>query len=149
MPSRAETIAARIAAVLLNTTAAQERVYRDRQDAFTREESPAIIVELVDEDTTPMGGGTGPFMPGAMDDDQLRVAVTVAVRNAAWQTVADTVRVQAHALLVADAQLQLLPGFRRDRTEWRPASADIPFGYCAQIYKFRYATPARALDGVA
>jgi len=149
MPSQAETIAARMATVLLNATAAADRVYRDRQDAFTREESPAIIVELVDEDTNPLGGGVGPFRPGAVDDDQLRVAVTVAVRSANWQSVADSVRVAAHAALVQDTQLQQLPGFRRDRTEWRAASADTPFGYCAQIYKFRYTTSARALDAAA
>lgn len=146
-PSAAELIAARVAAVLLNATDAGAAVYRDRQDAFTREESPAIIVELIDEDTTPQGGGVGPFTNRwAVDADELRLAVTVAVRDEQWQTVADAVRVQAHALLAADPTLQqLAPGYRRDRTEWRPAKADQPFGYCAQIYRFKYLTRAHAL----
>jgi hypothetical protein len=147
MPSTAEAIAARVAAVLLDNTPAGEVVYRDRDDAFTREESPAILVELMDEDTRPLGGGSGPFRPlAAVDEDQLRLAVTVAVRSANWQSVADAVRVAAHGLLVADAQLlQMAPGFRRDRTEWRAARADQPFGYCAQIYRFRYHTQAHNL----
>lgn len=147
MPSKAEQICARIAALLVNATTAGARVYRDREDAFTREESPAILVEVIDEDTSPLGGGVGAFRPGAVDDDTLRVAVTAAVRGASWQQVADTVRVAAHAAMVADTQLlALAPGFRRDRCEWKPASADLPFGYCAQIYAFRYHTRAHALD---
>lgn len=147
MPSKAEQIAARVAAVLGGATAAGSRVYRDRQDAFTREESPSVVVELVDEDSTPLGGGVGPFRLNAVDDDTLRLAIVVAVRGAAWQQSADAVRVGAHQVLVADPQLQqLAPGFRRDRCEWKPASADLPFGYCAQIYVFRYHTRAHALD---
>lgn len=147
--SKAELIAARVAAVLMGATAAGTAVYRDREDAFTREESPAIVVELVDEDSTPLGGAAGSLTPMAVDQDELRLAVTVAVRNANWQSVADGVRVAAHALLMADAQLQqLAPGMRRDRAEWRAAKADQPFGYCAQIYRFRYHTRARALDSL-
>lgn len=151
MPSTAEAIAARVAAVLLNATAAGATVYRDREDAFTREESPAILVEIIDEESRPLGGGTGHFRPlGAVDEDELRLAVTVAVRSAAWQSVADSVRVAAHAVITSDAQLlQMAPGFRRDRAEWRPAKADQPFGYCAQIYRFRYHTRAHALDAVS
>lgn len=148
MPSKAEQIAARVAAVLLGATDAGARVYRDREDAFTREESPAIVIECVDEDTTPLGGGVGPFVPvGQTDQDALRLAVTVCVRSANWQSVADAVRVQANALLMADATLrQLAADIRRDRCEWQAAKADLPFGYASQIYRFKYLTRAQALD---
>jgi hypothetical protein len=148
MPSKAEQICARIATLLTGTTGAGAQVYRDRQDALTREESPAILVEIVDEDSEALGGGSGPFRPIAQDDrDTLRVAVTVCVRSASWQSVADGVRVQAHALLMADATLRgLVADIRRDRCEWRAASADLPFGYCAQLYLFKYLTRAHALD---
>lgn len=146
MASKAEQIAARVAAVLTSATAAGARVYRDREDAFTREESPSILVELIDEDSTQLGGGAG-FALAKTDADELRLAVTVVVRGAAWQTAADGVRVQAHALLMLDATLrQLAPDISRDRCEWRAASADQPFGYAAQIYRFKYHTRANALD---
>jgi hypothetical protein len=123
-------------------------VYRDREDAFTREESPAILVECIDEDTTPLGGGVGGGIPALQTDaDTLRIAVTVAVRGASWQSVADGVRVQANALIVADPSLrQIVADLRRDRCEWRAASADQPFGYAAQVYIFKYHTRASALD---
>ena len=147
MPSKAEQVAARIASALTGTTNAGARVYRDRDDAFTREESPAILVEVVDEDSTPMGGAAGMGMLGQTDMDTLRVAVTVCVRGAAWQQAADAVRVQANALLSADLTLRgLVADFRRDRCEWRSQSADLPFGYAAQIYAFKYHTRASALD---
>lgn len=148
MASKAEQIAARVAALLLNTTDAVARVYRDREDALTREESPAIVVEIVDEDSTPLGGGSGPFRPTLQTDaDTLRLAVIVAVRGAAWQTQADAVRVQVHALIVGDAALrEVASDLRRDRCEWKAASADQPFGYAAQIYLFKYHTRASALD---
>lgn len=151
MPSKAEQICARIAAVLSGTTAAGARVFRDREDAFSREESPSILVECIDEDTESLGGGSGPFIPLAVTDrDTLRVAVTIVVRGASWQQVADGVRIQAHALLVADAALLgLTGGIRRDRCEWRAASTDLPFGYAAQIYAFRYASRSHALDASA
>ncbi len=150
MPSLAEQICSRVHTLLLNATDAGANVYRDRQDAFTREETPAILVEASDEQTDTLGGGTGAGLLRPMaqvDRDTLRISVTVCVRSAAWQQVADAVRVQAHALLVSDAALRALaPGLRRDRCEWRSANTDLPFGYAAQGYQFTYLTRAHALD---
>lgn len=152
MPSIAESVAARIAAVLTNTTAAGGTVYRDREDALTREESPAILVELIDEDTRALGGSGlgGGYGRDGVDEDTDRVAVTYCVRDANWQQQADALRVQGHALLSGDAQLHtMVRNFRRDRCEWRPSSADVPFGYAAQIYAFKSLTRAHALDQAA
>lgn len=146
MPSKAEAIAARVEVVLTGATDAGLNVYRDRADAFSRAESPAILIELVDEDSTPLGGGR-PGFAGEQDQDVLRLAVIVCVRDASWQTSADAVRCQAHALLAGDATLRgLLASWRRARCEWKAASADQPFGYAAQIYAAKYATRAHALD---
>lgn len=126
-------------------------VYRDRQDAFTREESPALLIELVDADSQPLGGGRGPFVPvHAVDANMVRLACMVCVRGAAWQSTADAARVQLHALIFADATLRsLVLMIQRDRVEWKAASADLPFGYCAQIYAFKTLTRAHALDALA
>ena len=153
MPSIAESVAARIAALLTGTTNAGPHVYRDREDAMTREESPAILIESVDEDTTPLGGaspGAGYGRGNAIDQDEGRVVVTACIRGANWQQQADALRVQAHALIVGDGQLlALVRSFRRDRCEWRAASADLPFGYSAQIYRFLSLASAQALDQAA
>lgn len=145
MPSTAEAVAARVAALLTNATAAGANVWRDRQDALTREESPAILIELVDEETSPMGGGH-PVI-GGVDRNTVRLAVIVCVRGTSWQALADQVRCEAHALIVADATLRsLVSNLRRDRCEWKAASADQPFGYAAQIYAATTLSRASALD---
>jgi hypothetical protein len=126
-------------------------VYRDRSDAFTREESPALLVECIDEDTEDLGGGQGPWLTvGRHDANTLRVAVTVVVRDPNWQQVADAVRCQAHARIAALMKPGVvypgIAGLRRLRCEWRSASAELPFGYVSQIYAFEYDSRARDID---
>lgn len=142
MPSKAFQIAARITAVLSAAATGAIAVYQDREDAITRAESPVILVELDDEDSTRLGSTPD------VDIDLLRIQVTVCVRSEGWQAIADAVRVAAHAALIADAQLQTMTNssLRRDRAQWRPASTDIPFGLCNQIYKCKYATFNKGLD---
>jgi hypothetical protein len=145
MPAKAEQICARVAALLLNQTAAADRIYRDRADAFAREESPAILIEAIDEETESLGGGRR--MTGDVDTDRLQFAVIVVVRGADWQNIADGVRVAAHAKIASDTQLQgIAASLRRQRAEWKAASADQPFGYLAQIYSAKSLTRAFALD---
>jgi hypothetical protein len=142
MPSKAEQVAARVTAVLTANLVAigAQAVYRDRNDAMTREETPVLLVELVDEDSRSIADGH--------DQDLLRLQVCTCVRGDTWQTVADAVRVAAHAFLVADPVLQgiLASSLRRDRAEWRSADTDVPFGYCNQIYQGTYITLNQKLD---
>lgn len=136
---QAEEIAARVQAVLLAAgTDAGDRVDSDREEAFAREEATSIVVELVNDLSQPHGQG--------MDSNELTFAVISLTRSANWRTVVNTLRKQAHAALVGDAQLaQLLPGLRRTRAEWRAASADLPFGYCLQQYSGKYLSRTTAL----
>jgi len=136
MPSKSEQVAARVAVVLTNAATGALAVYRDRNDALTREETPVLLVELVDEDSKPFSSSP------QVDKDTVRFQICTCVRNDNWQSVADAVRVAAHAALMADATLQTLLGasLRRDRAEWRSADTDVPFGYCNQIYQCKYLT---------
>ena len=144
MPSKAETICARLK-VVAETALPGVPVFRDREDAFTREASPALLIEALDESSTSHAGGQ--MMTGALDMDELRVVLTVVVRGHDWQTVGDGVRVTLHAALMADAVLRSFVRFlARDRCEWQSANADLPFGYIAATYKFKYLTSTRALD---
>jgi hypothetical protein len=145
MPSNAENIVARVQAVLLaGPTAAGPRVFRDREDALIREESPSLLIEIVDEDSQPFGGGMA--FAGEVDQDELRFAVVSCVRGAQWQQTADALRLQAHALLFADPTLRnLVSMLRRDRCEWKSKSTDLPFGYAAQVYRAKYLTHTTSL----
>jgi hypothetical protein len=150
MASKAELIAQAIAEALQGIDRVTG-VYRDRQDAFGREESPAILVECIDEDTEPLGGAVGPWIAvGRTDRNDLRIAITVVVRDGQWQQVADAVRCQAHgriARLIGHRGAQLgIAGWQRQRCEWRAASADLPFGYASQIYAIRYDSRAHDID---
>ena len=92
--SLAEQIAQRAEAIAQALPAIAASTYRDRQDAFSREETPALIIEHVDEDTTAVGGPVGPFTPvGALESNDVRIAFVVCTRGAAWQAAADAVRV--------------------------------------------------------
>lgn len=149
MPSKAEQVAQLITSELQANLVALGAlaVYRDRQDALERAESPVILIELVDEDSRAFGG-PAPGRNAPTDEDLLRVQVCVCVRNTGWQTIADDLRCKAHALLIASSALRALLGesLRRDRADWRPADSDIPFGYCNQIYQCKYLTSNQGLD---
>lgn len=138
MPSIAEQIAQHVEALLIDQTPAGSLVMRDRGTVMTRDDQIALLVELADEETVPLGGGQMSG-PGAVEADVLTLLVVACVRADDWQFVADTVRVAAHRRLTADETLR---GYRirRSGCQWRPASADIPFGYCSQQYRFTYAS---------
>lgn len=144
MPSKPELICQAIAAALAqDVTLVAGRVYRDRSEAFMREESPALLVECIDEDTETLGGGSGAWLPvGQVERNELRVAITALARFDQWQQLTDAVRVQAHAavmrLVGPLGRSPGIAGLRRQRCEWRAASADLPFGYASQIYLVRY-----------
>lgn len=144
MPSKAEQVIARVKAVLTANQGAIGilAVYDDRNDALTREETPVILIELVDEDSRAHGDSP------ATDQDLLRFQVCTCVRAANWRAVADAARVAAHAFLIADPTLQTLlgPSLRRDRCEWQSANTDVPFGYANQVYQCKYLTRNQGLD---
>ena len=45
MTTKRETILARIATVLAGTTGVSDRIFRGRTTAFTRSETPSIVIE--------------------------------------------------------------------------------------------------------
>ena len=131
-----ERIAQRLQTLLTGATPAGAKVWRDREAAITREDSPAVLIEISDEDPETMGGA-GHVARMGMDRSVITVLVTVCVRGDEWQTTADAVRVAAHARIAADAELRgMAVQIRRGRCEWRPANTDLPFGFASQAYLF-------------
>ncbi|MBC2731380.1 hypothetical protein [Thiobacillus sp.] len=93
-----ETILARVATLLLSATAAGSNVFRGRDDAFDASELPAINIRR----------GTIPGDSASIHTTaqyQMGFSVFFYAAGAAWETTADALHMQAHALLLADATL--------------------------------------------
>lgn len=136
---QAEAVAAHLQQLLLDAnTSAGTRVESDREDAFAREESPTLLIELVSDISNPHGRGT--------EVNELTFVVIALARDANWRTVVNGLRLQAHQAITRDAILaSFLANLHRTRAEWRAASADLPFGYCAQQYSGKYLSNSTAL----
>ena len=138
MKSQALSVIERVERVLTNSTDAGEQVFVHLESALEREESPAIVIELVSEDPSPWANG---FLL-----NQLKFRLLFVARDNNWQTKLSTLRTQAHALLCADADLnQLLSGLHRERMEVQSSSADLPVSLMSQIYAGQYVSNTNEL----
>lgn len=125
-----ELILARVAAVLLSATAAGSNVYRARDDAFAQDELPAINVRRGDTEGDVIGAG----------GERHVISFTLAfhARGAGWETAADALHMQAHALLMADATLAGKGrGLRCTGSETQDDSADQPAGRLTARYQMQ------------
>ena len=98
MTTKRETILARIATVLSGTTGVSDRIFRSRQTAFTRSETPSLIIEpqsdSVEQNTS---------LPRL--HHTLAVTISVVVRSATPQQTADPVVESLHSRLMSDLTL--------------------------------------------
>jgi len=126
-----ENILARVNAVLLaGSTAAGTRVYRGRDDAFGADEVPAINIRRSASVADIAGLGT----------DEVTIGWSVACHtdSAAWETSADALHMQAHALLAGDATLATLgQNLRCTGTDAEDDSADKPLGCITASYQMQ------------
>ncbi|MDP1925770.1 MAG: hypothetical protein Q8K57_13430 [Thiobacillus sp.] len=136
-----ELILARVAAVLLaGSTAAGSNVYRARDDAFAATELPAINVRRA---------STSGEKEDVHDVELHQVAFTLALhaRGAAWETAADALHMQAHALLLADATLAGLGRLLHcTGTETQDDSVDQPTGVITASYEMQVFIHAASLS---
>lgn len=140
MPTRREQILGRIVTTLAGTTLVGSRIYRSRNEPFAREEFPAIVVEPTNdaaEQTTI-----------ATLDWQLGVRISVFVRGAVPDTVADPIVSDVHSKIMSDTTLNgyaidILPttvGF--DLLE-----GDQPIGVISCDFVIRYRTNLNSVSG--
>jgi hypothetical protein len=117
-----EQILARVKAVLLGTTAAGNNLWRRRPTALDDGDLPAIVILRGRSDDA--GGDIGNTIQQLDIDFTLECLV---VANEAAETNADALHLQAHQLLMADAQLQQLgkATLRCTSTETETDAADI------------------------
>jgi len=146
MPSTAETVAARVAQVLIDSGIVGVRVFRDRKDAFSSDEGNCIVVEIEEDGAQHYAGAQAFGSFGSTDLGELSFAVIFLTRSDQWQTSLDALRTQAHTALFADQTLaDTLAGLRRTAANWDAASADTPFGTLTQRYSGKYTAPSNQL----
>jgi hypothetical protein len=98
MTTKRETILARIATVLSGTTGVSDRIFRSRTTAFTRAETPSIVIEPQSdsvEQTTSL-----PTL-----HHTLGVRISVVVRSSTPHETADPTIENMHSRLMADLTL--------------------------------------------
>lgn len=132
--SKREQILAAIRTALTNTTGVGTRIYRSRVEPLARNESPAIIVEPLNdvcEQNTSL-----PTL-----DWSLTVRVAVVVRATIPDQAADATVESMHSKLMADLTLGgLAMDIQPIRVEFQTVEADVPAGVVMCDYLVRYRT---------
>lgn len=134
MPSVAEQILARVQVALVTAAiVATDLVSRGREDAWGEDELPAInIIRAGDDQQNHAERLTRHVL--TFDIQHLAVGT-------AWETVADALHMQVHAVLLADAQLQAIGrGLTCTGTEAQGASADIHTARLTAHYQIQFIT---------
>ena len=132
--TRRETILAAIRTQLTNTTGVGTRIYRSRVEPMARAESPAIVVEPVND--TAVQNTSLPTL-----DWSLTVRVAVIVRGNIPDQLADPIVEDLHSKLMADLTLG---GYAIDiqpqSVSFEMVEADQPAGVISCDYLVRYRT---------
>ena len=134
MTTKRETILARIATVLAGTTGVSDRIFRSRTTAFTRGETPSIVIEpqrdTVDQMTS---------LPTL--DHQLTVRISVIVRSGTPHQTADPTVENMHSRLMADLTLNgNAIDIQPSDTSFEFLDADQSGGIIGCEYEIRYRT---------
>jgi hypothetical protein len=140
MSSKRENILAAVRTALTGTTGVGTRIYRDRQSAFARDETPAIVVEPVNDQAA-----VETSLPTLTWS--LTVRVAIIVRGSLPDQVADPIIVSAHSKLMADLTLG---GYAMDiipqGVNFDMAEADQIAGVIMCDYLIRYRTTLTNLE---
>jgi hypothetical protein len=99
MTTKREQILAAVDTLLAATTGATGRVYRSRQEAFSRNESPSVVIEPGPSTASPEPVSTCKI------DWSFILVITVYARGAIPDQAADPVVKSIHSLLMSDRSL--------------------------------------------
>lgn len=131
--SKSEQIIAAMVSALTGTTGVGGRIYRDRQEAISRAECPALVIEPAGEDHE---STLAPYT-----DSTLLVIIHVLVNGAPTSTLADPTRVSLHSKLFADDMLGgLVHGIESAGCQWSLEPAEIGALLCTYRLRFRTLT---------
>jgi hypothetical protein len=141
MTTKREDILAAITTSLAGVTGIGGRVYRSRQEAFSRAESPSIIIEPISDRSSPSTVSTSRI------DWTMQVAITVYARGLVPDQVADPVIQSIHSSLMADRSIG---GLAMDL--WPVAfepqfdKGDLAIAWIVNTYQVRYRTAVTTLS---
>ncbi len=135
MSTKQEQILAAVATKLAPTTGVSGRVYRSRQEAFSRNESPAVVIEPGPDNAAPEPASTCKI------DWTFTLVVAVYARGTIPDQVADSVVKSVHSLLMADRSIggltmDLWPLGRDPQFE----KGDLAAVWVVLSYRVRYRT---------
>jgi hypothetical protein len=134
MTTRRETILAAVRTALTGTTGVSARIYRSRVEPTSRGESPAIIIEPVQDQAA-----QNTSLPTL--DWSLTVRISVIVRGPVPDQQADPIVEDLHSKLMADLTLG---GYAIDvqpqGVTFEMVEADQPAGVISCDYLIRYRT---------
>jgi hypothetical protein len=118
MASKGEQITNAVAVLLAGTDGVNGRVFRDRWEALARDEMPAIVVQPQSEDPQ--------INAIPYSDRSLALSVDILISGRPLATLADPIRVDAHALLMADRTLGgLAQNITEGTAQWDAESGEI------------------------
>ena len=134
MATRRETILAAIRTALINTTGVSTRIYRSRVEPMARNESPAIVIEPVNDQAE-----QNTSLPTL--DWSLTVRIAVIVRGSIPDQQADPIVEDMHSKLMADLTLGgVAMDIRPVGVNFELVEADQPAGVISCDYLIRYRT---------
>jgi hypothetical protein len=134
MTTRRETILAAVRTALTSTTQVGTRIYRSRVEPMARAESPAIVIEPVND--TAEQNTSLPTL-----DWSLTVRIAVIVRGAIPDQLADPIVEDLHSKLMADLTLGgVAMDIRPQSVSFEMVEADQPAGVISCDYLIRYRT---------
>ncbi|KGE66213.1 MULTISPECIES: hypothetical protein [Pseudomonas] len=136
MPSIQERIIAKAQVLILGAgTPVADRVYRSRTEALTRGMTPALVLRPSLETTERESI--------AVDRNQFELTVEIIAREdtatgAAWDQVADLVKVAVHSVLMAEDAFPEADRVQRFYIDWLEDEGDNTAGNCMVRYRFTY-----------
>jgi hypothetical protein len=140
MTTKRERILRAIATALTPTAGVNGRVYRSRVTAVQRAESPAIVVEPIND--TPTQNTSLPTL-----DWRMRVRVSVIVRGDVPDQIADAVIEDMHARMVRDLTVGgYAIDVQPDEVSFNLVDADQPAGVIFNDYIVQYRTSVASLS---
>ena len=135
MASKREQILAALKTKLTGTTGVAKRIYRSRPEAFSRAETPAIILEPISD--TPLD--TNSIYEKITWE--FRVRVTVIVRGTIPDKVADPTNVSLYNKLMTDTSVNgLAIDIKPSTTTFEIIEADQPAGIISNEFDIEYRT---------
>ena len=134
MTTKRESILADIASSLVGTAQVASRIYRSRVEPLARGESPAIVIEPVND-----GAVQNTALPTL--DWSLTVRVSIIVRGTVPDSLADPIVQSMHSKIMADLSVG---GYAIDiqpqGVSFEMVEADQPVGVIGCDYLIRYRT---------